>query len=87
MTHAFDPDLSHRALLDHAPSFRPFRDAGLFERIGGQPTVDSLVDRRYDGFEEDHVLRPMFPKDLFEGRAMQKLFFAEWLGGLRRYSE
>jgi ankyrin repeat protein len=29
----------------------------------------------------------VFPRDLADGRAMQKLFFAEWLGGPRRYSE
>ncbi len=45
------------------------------------------MDRLYDGFEEDRLLRPLFPRDLFEGRAMQKLFFAEWLGGPRRYTE
>ena len=79
--------LAHRVLLEHAPGFRPFRDDGLFERIGGQPTVDRLVDALYDGFENDKGLRPLFPRDLADGRAMQKLFFAEWLGGPPRYSE
>src|SRR5882672_7845503 len=41
--------LEHRGFLDHAPGFRPFRDSGLFERIGGQPTVDGLVDLLYEG--------------------------------------
>ncbi|MET9022610.1 ankyrin repeat domain-containing protein [Actinopolymorpha sp. NPDC004070] len=79
--------LAHRALLEHAAGYRPFRGGGLFERIGGQPTVDRLVDILYDGFEGDEALRPLFPRDLADGRAMQKLFFAEWLGGPRRYSE
>ena len=41
--------LAHRGFLDHAPDLRPFRDTGLFERIGGQPTVDRLVDLLYEG--------------------------------------
>jgi hemoglobin len=87
VTRALDTGLHHRALIDQAPHLRPFRDTGLFERIGGQPTVDRLVDHLYDAFDKDELLRPLFPKDLFEGRAMQKLFFAEWLGGPRHYSE
>ena len=36
--------LEHRSLLDHPPGFRTFRGTDLFERIGGQPTIDRLVD-------------------------------------------
>ena len=79
--------LEHRRLLYHAPGFRPFRGTDLFERIGGQPTIDRLIDHLYEGFENDEQLRPLFPRDLADGRSMQKLFFAEWLGGPRRYSE
>jgi truncated hemoglobin YjbI len=79
--------LEHRRLLDHPPGFRPFRGTDLFERIGGQPTIDRLVDLLYEGLEGDEQLRPLFPRDLGDGRSMQKLFFGEWLGGPRRYSE
>jgi hemoglobin len=79
--------LAHRRLLDHPPGFRPFQGTGLFERIGGQPTVGRLVDLLYEGLEDDQQLRPVFPRDLTDGRAMQKLFFAEWLDGPRHYSE
>jgi hemoglobin len=79
--------LEHRGFLDHAPGFRPFRDAGLFERIGGQPTVDRLVDLLYEGIVEDVQLRPLFGRDATAGKPRQKMFFAEWLGGPRRYSE
>jgi truncated hemoglobin YjbI/ankyrin repeat protein len=79
--------LAHRVLLDHRPGFRPFRGGDLFGRIGGQPTVDELVNRLYDGIADDPGLRPLFPRDLTEGRSMSKLFFAEWLGGPGRYSE
>ena len=79
--------LQHRSLLDHPPGFRPFRGTDLFERIGGQPAIDRLVDLLYEGIADDDQLRPLFPRDLAGGRSMQKLFFAEWLGGPRRYSE
>ena len=79
--------LEHRSLLDHPPGFRTFRGTDLFERIGGQPTIDRLVDLLYEGIGDDDQLRPLFPRDLTGGRSMQKLFFAEWLGGPRRYSE
>jgi hemoglobin len=79
--------LEHRSLLAHPPGFRPFRGTDLFQRIGGQDTVDKLVDLLYDGLADDEQLRPLFPRDLADGRAMQKLFFAEFLGGPLRYSE
>src|SRR5690349_11800281 len=67
----------HRGFLHHAPGFRPFRGTDLFERIGGQPTVDRLVDVLYDGIAGDDELRPLFGRDLAEGKPRQKLFFAE----------
>jgi Bacterial-like globin len=73
--------LEHRGFLDHAPGFRSFRDTGLFERIGGQPTVDRLVDLLYEGIVEDVQLRPLFGRDATAGKPRQKMFFAEWLGG------
>jgi hemoglobin len=79
--------LEHRGFLDHAPDLRPFRDTGLFERIGGQPTVDRLVDLLYAGIDDDDQLRPLFGRDVTAAKPRQKLFFAEWLGGPRRYSE
>jgi hemoglobin len=59
----------------------------LFDRIGGQATVDRLVDSLYDGFASDKALRPLFGRDLSRDRQHQKRFFAEWLGGPARYSE
>jgi truncated hemoglobin YjbI len=79
--------LEHRRLLNYEPGFWPFRGTDMFERIGGQPTIDRLVDLLYDGIEDDDQLRPLFPRDLAGGRSMQKLFFADWLGGAHCYSE
>jgi truncated hemoglobin YjbI/ankyrin repeat protein len=74
-------------MLGPAPGLRPFQDSALFDRIGGQATVERLVDSLYDRFEADRVIRPLFGRDLSTQRARQKLFFAEWLGGPPRYSE
>jgi truncated hemoglobin YjbI/ankyrin repeat protein len=82
-----DSDVSHRRLLASAPALRPLEDGVLFDRIGGQAAVDRLVDSLYDRFEADAVLRAFFGRDLAGGRARQKRFFAEWLGGQPRYSE
>jgi hemoglobin len=82
-----DTGLEHRGFLDYAPGFRPFRDTDLFQRIGGQPTVDRLVDLLYEGIDVDDQLRPLFGRDLNGAKPRQKMFFAEWLGGHRRYSE
>jgi truncated hemoglobin YjbI/ankyrin repeat protein len=79
--------IEHRRLLDHPPGFRPFRGTDLFERIGGQAATDRLVGLLYEGIGDDDQLRPLFPRDIAHSRSMSKLFFAEWLGGPRRYSE
>jgi truncated hemoglobin YjbI/ankyrin repeat protein len=82
------PDsLAHRNLLGQRLDYRPFAGTGLFARIGGQPAIDRLVDLLYDGFETDPALRPLFPRDLADGRAGQKVFFAQWLGGGHGYAE
>src|SRR4051794_23781818 len=82
-----DLDVSHRRLIDVGSQVRPLDDGLFFERIGGQLTVDRLVDVLYDRFEDDPLLRPFFGRDIAKGRARQKRFFAEWLGGPERYSE
>src|SRR5215472_12619505 len=88
MKHGDLPDpLAHRYLLGQPLDYRPFAGSDLFARVGGQATVDRLIDLLYDGFEADPALRPLFPRDLTGGRAGQKMFFAQWLGGGHRYAE
>ena len=77
------PSLEHRRFFQYPPGFRPFRGSDLYGRIGGQPVVDQLVDHLYTGLEADEQLRRLFPRDFAHGRAMQKAFFGEWLGGPR----
>ena len=58
----------------------------LFEALGGRENVEKVVDRFYDRIDDDPQLRPVFPASLAVGRARQKLFLEEWLGGEPRYS-
>lgn len=67
--------------------YAPFAGTDLLVHVGGQATVDRLVDLLYDGFEADPALRSIFGRDLAAARASQKLFFAQWLGGSHRYAE
>jgi truncated hemoglobin YjbI/ankyrin repeat protein len=86
--HGEPPDpLAHRRLTGQPLGSQPFAGSDLFARLGGQATVDRLVDLLYDGFEADPALRPLFPRDLTGGRAGQKMFFTQWLGGSPRYAE
>jgi hemoglobin len=57
--------------------------------MGGQETVDRLVDRFYDRMEalpEGAVVRAMHPGDLTAIRTLLKKYMGEWLGGPKRYT-
>ena len=61
-----------------------------FERIGGQPAVDRLIDAFYDRMEtlpEAAIIRRLHPQDLSATRGVLKKFLAQWLGGPQTYSE
>lgn len=61
----------------------------LFHLIGGQPTVDALVEdfyRRMDTLEAARGIRALHPADLGPITATLKKYLAEWLGGPRHYS-
>ncbi len=79
--------MEHRRFLRQSEVYRPFAGSDVFERIGGQTAIDSLVDGLYDRIEGDRALRPLFGRDLSNERAAQKRFFTEWLGGEAEYSE
>lgn len=61
--------------------------APLYDRVGGQPWFDALVDRFYEGVEVDPVLRPLYPDDLEPGKHHLALFLAQYWGGPHTYSE
>lgn len=58
-----------------------------FERWGGQPFFDALVEQFYVGVADDPVLRPMYPEDLAESKAHLALFLGQYWGGPETYNE
>ena len=48
-----EADLVHRRWLDPVPGLRPFEDRAVLDGIGGQATVDQLVDEFYARVEAD----------------------------------
>lgn len=61
----------------------------LFHLIGGQATVDALVDRFYDRMDslpQARGIRALHAEDLGEIRIVLKKYLGEWLGGPKRYS-
>jgi hemoglobin len=62
--------------------------ATLYERAGGMPFFEALVDRFYDGVESDPVLLALYPNrsDLGPARRRLTLFLAQYWGGPTTYS-
>ena len=58
-----------------------------FERWGGQPFFDALVEQFYVGVVTDPLLRPMYPEDLVESKAHLALFLGQYWGGPEAYNE
>jgi len=60
----------------------------LYERVGGLPFFERLVDRFYRGVEVDLLLRPLYPEDdLSPARRRLTLFLAQYWGGPTTYSD
>jgi hemoglobin len=60
-----------------------------FEYIGGQPTIDAIVDdfyRTMDSLPEARDIRAMHAADLAPINRLLKKYLAEWLGGPKHYS-
>jgi hemoglobin len=58
----------------------------VYDRVGGMPFFERLVDRFYVGVETDPVLRPVYPEqDLAGARHRLTLFLAQYWGGPRTY--
>jgi hemoglobin len=61
-----------------------------FQRIGGQPIVDRIIDAFYDRMEslpEAQIIRRLHPEDLGDTRVVLKKYLGEWLGGPPAYSQ
>ena len=60
----------------------------LYERAGGTPFFETLVERFYEGVAMDPVLRPLYPEaDLAGARHRLTLFLIQYWGGPRTYEQ
>src|SRR5438477_13043960 len=59
----------------------------LYDRVGGQPFFDALVERFYVGVADDVLLRPLYPPDLEPPKRHLALFLAQYWGGPHTYSD
>jgi hemoglobin len=60
----------------------------MYERVGGMPFFEALVDRFYEGVANDPLLLPMYPAEELDGaRRRLTLFLAQYWGGPATYSE
>lgn len=64
-------------------------DLTLFERVGGEPFFQRLVDEFYDGVATDPVLLPLYPEqhDLSGARHRLMLFLVQYWGGPTTYMD
>ena len=61
----------------------------MFERIGGAPTIERLVDAFYtrmDTLPEARTIRAMHAPDLGPVKDVLRRYLGEWMGGPKRYS-
>jgi hemoglobin len=63
--------------------------ATLYDRVGGMPFFERLVDEFYAGVAGDPVLLPLYPEqsDLSGARRRLTLFLAQYWGGPRTYDD
>jgi hemoglobin len=67
----------------------PTTERTVFERAGGTPFFEELVDRFYRGVAMDPVLLPVYPhpEDLEPARRRLTLFLIQYWGGPTTYSD
>lgn len=59
----------------------------LYSEIGGQETIDKLVNAFYPRVYADLELRPLFEGDMEEIKRKQRMFLPQFLGGPTLYSQ
>ena len=59
----------------------------LYTEIGGQETIDKLVNAFYPRVYADKELRPLFEGDMEEIKRKQRMFLPQFLGGPALYSQ
>lgn len=58
----------------------------MYERVGGRPWFEALVDRFYEAVEDDPVLRPLYPRNLGPPKRHLTEFLVQYWGGPPDYS-
>jgi hemoglobin len=62
--------------------------ANFYERVGGEQTFRTLVERFYAGVAADPLLRPLYPEeDLGPATERLTLFLIQYWGGPNTYSQ
>lgn len=59
----------------------------LYERVGGQPFFDGLIEHFYGDVAQDPVLRHMYPEDLSDPKKHLALFLGQYWGGPPAYND
>src|SRR3954470_7786962 len=59
----------------------------LYSEIGGQETIDKLVEAFYPRVYADPELAPLFIGDMEEIKRKQRMFLPQFLGGPALYSQ
>lgn len=59
----------------------------IYDAIGGEPTMDRLVNEFYTRVERHPLLRPLFPPTFDEVMQRQFWFLSQLFGGPRLYHE
>lgn len=59
----------------------------LYDEIGGQGTIDKLVNAFYPRVYADEKLKPLFQGDMEEIKKKQRMFLSQFLGGPALYSQ
>jgi hemoglobin len=72
---------------DSASTNQPLDARSLFDAVGGAETFGRIVERFYEGVENDPVLRPLYPGDLTASKRHLALFLSQYFGGPSTYSE
>ncbi|MDQ0198141.1 globin domain-containing protein [Neobacillus ginsengisoli] len=63
-----------------------YKFRSLYTEIGGQETIDKLVNAFYPRVYADKELRPLFEGDMEEIKRKQRMFLPQFLGGPALYS-
>lgn len=64
-----------------------YKFTSLYAEIGGQETLDKLVQAFYPRVYADEELKPLFEGDMAEIQRKQRMFLSQFLGGPALYSE